>query len=415
MRRTTLEEPASEPGRSVSLSGTNLERAGDYNRRVTLQAIRAGSATTKLDIAAQTGLTVPTISNIVSRLLDEGLIVETGRLRSGRGQPAAMFEINPNGCYAIGLNIDRDHQTMVLIDLAGQVRARLSQGLRLGAPEAVAAFVAEGWMEFGKIAAHDRIVGMGVAIPDDLTRVDLPQRPAPDPRWRDFDIRGLLSPHPDLAVFVENDAAAAALGERHFGHGLKTASFFYMLINSGLGGGLVVEGEYFRGAQGRSGEIGFLPVHSTSTPARTLQEVVSLAGLHAHTGLDVSTLGGEDGQVISPVLQQRIDDWIDLAAALLIDPVISISCLINPQAIYLGGRLPVSLVERLALRIDQLLSDRVDVLPTAPVRPAALASDAPAMGAAILPILDRYLPSRAALRNLDQRSLTEPVSRPPPG
>ena len=77
----------------ASLSGTNIERAGDYNQRVALQSIRVGLAKTKQEVAAYTGLTVPAVTNITNRLLDDGLIIEAGKLHGHRGQPAMTFGV----------------------------------------------------------------------------------------------------------------------------------------------------------------------------------------------------------------------------------------------------------------------------------------------------------------------------------
>ena len=162
--------------RGANLSGTNLERAGDHNQRVALQSIRIGAARTKQDIATLTGLTVPAITNIANRLLEDGLILEAGKLQGSRGQPAMTFSINPDGCFSIGLNIDRDHITIVLLDFAGQVRARATREVAFAGPEEVTAFFDENWATFIKTRGvkASRIIGVGVAMPDDIANVDLP-------------------------------------------------------------------------------------------------------------------------------------------------------------------------------------------------------------------------------------------------
>ncbi len=114
---------------SGSLSGTNLARAGDYNQRTVLQAIRLAPGTTRVDIAQQTGLTPPTIANITGRLVDLGLVRVTGRRQGGRGQPALQLEVERNGAFALGLNIDRDHLTLATLDLAGEVRSRITRDI----------------------------------------------------------------------------------------------------------------------------------------------------------------------------------------------------------------------------------------------------------------------------------------------
>src|SRR3546814_16780664 len=94
----------------------------------------------------------------------------------------------------------------------------------------------------------------------------------------------------DLPVFVENDAAAAAMGEMQLGLGQTLSSFFYILISSGLGGGIVVAGAYFRGADGRSGAMGFLRAPPEDGGVQPVQKLVSLSGLAKHIAADGLTI-----------------------------------------------------------------------------------------------------------------------------
>src|SRR3954447_21780476 len=82
---------------SSHLSGTNLERAGDHNQRVTLHAIRVNGPITRSDLRSMTGLTAAAITNITDRLLKQRLILKAGRTRGTRGQPATKLVINPDG------------------------------------------------------------------------------------------------------------------------------------------------------------------------------------------------------------------------------------------------------------------------------------------------------------------------------
>ncbi|EJL27805.1 transcriptional regulator/sugar kinase [Caulobacter sp. AP07] len=389
----------------ASLSGANLERVGDHNQRVILQAIRVGGPITRVALAQISGLTPPAVANITKRLLDDGLILEAGRVQGPRGQPAMNLTINPDGCLSIGVNIDRDHITVVMLDLLGAVRARASQEIEFPLPDDVARFCKT---QIRKMLAAwkdrpPRLAGIGVALPDDLGRVDLPHRPENYDVWSSVDVGQLLADVLPLPVFLENDAAAAALGELQFGHGLRKPSFFYVLISSGLGGGLVVEGNYFRGAQGRSGEIGFLPVRSPKTKARSLQEVVSLSALYAHLAAGGVTVGRPDQLAgLSRKGQALVEAWIALSAKLLVQPFVGISCVVNPEAIYIGGRLPTDLIDRLVEAVNARLARLEDLPALASVERAATSADGPAVGAALLPFMDQLLPSRAALMKTSQ-------------
>lgn len=394
--RTAARSAAFEDG----LSGTNLERAGDHNQRVTLQAIRARGPITRADLADITNLTAPAIANITRRLLNEGMILKAGRLTGGRGQPATRLVVNPDGAFSIGLNIDRDHITVVALDFVGQVRFRASREVHFAMPDEVHAFVRDTLetLRRDRLIDFDRLIGMGIGMPDDLGRVRLPNRPEAYEVWSEIDVQAFFSDLIDVPVVLENDAAAAAIGEMQFGHGLQSRSFIYTLISAGLGGGLVINGHYFRGADGRSGEIGFLPIDNGSEA--TLQDAVSLYALYARLirhGINATVPA--DLENLSPQAQAVVDTWLDEAARLLYMPFLTLNCAINPEAHYIGGRMPAAIIDGLCDRLNAMyagLSDR-RLPPVAPVRRAALAMDACACGAGILPFNERFLPIREAL------------------
>lgn len=383
---------------SAGLSGTNLERGSSHNLRVTLQAIRLNAPVTKVELAEITGLTPPSITNITRKLLADGLITEAGRRRGERGQPALKLAIDPDGAFSIGVNIDRDHITMVALDFLGELRARVVEDIQFAMPDQVADFVRRN-LDAIRAAGQvdmDRIAGIGVAIPDDFGQVDLPQRPSEFGVWETVDIKHLLGAH-DLEVFVENDATAAAIGELQFGHGRGARTFFYILISAGLGGGLVIDGHSVSGSSGRSGEIGFLPIGKARRNPMVLQDVVSLSGLHGHLAESGIANVGRLDRLTGPAAKAALE-WTDKAADLLCDPLLVINALIDPDAIFIGGRLPAQLIDQLCDRLALNIRRQGASLPArAPIQRAALAEDAAAMGAAILPFSNRFLPTRAAM------------------
>lgn len=385
------------PEGSIRLSGTNLERAADHNQRITLHAIRVAGSLTRVDLANITGLTAPAIANITKRLRDEGLIADAGRRRGLRGQPPTKLVVNPQACYAIGINLDRDHITIVLVNFVGETVARRSLEVEFALPGQVREFYELSIRDMIRAAGveAERIVGIGVARPDDLAKVDLPGRPSAYAQWDKVDLAALFAEPLGLPVFVENDSAAAAMGEQQLGLGQQLSSFFYVLVSWGLGGGLVIDGAYFRGAAGRSGEIGFL----LADGGAQIQNFVSLSGLSRKleaVGASVPDMLRAHGQ--DPGIEPIVDAWIDGAVARLAGPMAAINCLINPAAILIGGRLPGRYVDRLAERLNlHLAANAANIPALAPVRRAMLSEDAPAVGAAILPFSHFLLPRPNAL------------------
>ena len=402
MRKAKPSDESASIARAESyLSGTNLTRAGDHNQRVTLHAVRINGPVTRNELALHTGLTPAAIANITNRLLNDQLILNAGRLRGARGQPASKFVINPDSRFSIGLNVDRDHITLVVLDFVGKVRGRASREIHFAKPDAGRTFFRR---SVGQLLAktgikRERLVGVGVAFPDDIARAHLPDQPADYAAWASVRIEDLIRDILAIPVFIENDAAAAAIGEMQFGSGHRYRSFFYLLVTAALGGGLVADGGYIRGAGGRSGEIGWLHGSNAAGEIHQLQNIVSLSCLYsrlAEKGFRVATPRGLIR--LEPAARSIVDRWISESTEALVESFLAINCLINPQAILIGGRLPAELVDRLANSLNDRLSVYASQVPAiAPVSRALTSDDAPAVGAAILPFSYRLLPTRFAL------------------
>ncbi len=375
--------------------GATIEDAGAHNTRMVLRAIRAQGTLTKAELARQTGLAHPTVTNITRRLMERGLLRTAGMQRGGRGQPATRLVINAEGAHAVGLNVDRDHITMVLADFAGTVKARLDSEVAFALPEQVRSFYRRNLDKLLAMAGveAEAITGIGLALPDGLGVVDLPGMPGDYAQWSATNLEALFAEPLGKPIFIENDAAAAAIGEMQFGRGQREQSFFYVLISYGLGGGLVVGGHYDRGADGRSGEIGFMPVLGEGGAPVPLQSIVSIAGLNrrlAQAGRPPFAQGEASGA--DAALQRVLDDWIEECARALVQPLVAVNLLINPGVVLVGGRLPMPLLERLTQRTNLLLRSGGREAPAiAPVMAAALAEDASAVGAALLSFDDLAL------------------------
>lgn len=400
-KKSPRNETAAGRAPGPQLSGTNLMHAGDHNQRVTLHAVRVSGPATRTELAVMTGLTPAAIANITNRLLTDRLILNAGRLRGARGQPATKFVVNPDSCFSIGLNVDRDHVTLVVLDFVGKVRARASREIHFANPATVRVFYQR---SIGRLLARagiarERLIGVGVAFPDDIARAHLPDQPADYAAWASVRIDDLIRDVLDIPVFIENDAAAAAIGEMQFGSGHRYRSFFYLLVTAALGGGLVADGNYFRGANGRSGEIGWLRARAEDGAENQLQNIVSLSALYsrlAASGFRVATPRGLTR--LEPAARRIVDLWIRESTEALVSSFVAINCLINPEAILIGGRLPAILVDRLAASLNERVAAFAAQIPAiAPVARALTSDDAPAVGAAILPFSYRLLPTRFAL------------------
>lgn len=390
------------------LSGTNLARAGDYNQRTVLQAIRLKQPVTRNDLARQTGLTAPAIANIVNRLAELDLVFTNVRTVGSRGAPSIQLRVNPDGAFSLGLNIDRDHLTMVALDLAGRVRARASSEISFAMPEQVQSFVDKYLPQLirkGRVI-EGRILGLGVAIPDELGTIEVPHLPKRYSVWDRTDVAALLSDQINWPIYQDNDAAAAALGEAQQATALENPSFFYLLITALLGGAPVFDRTYHRGATSRSGEIGLHPDHTVRRPGAVVQDTVSLAALRQRleqAGRPIARI--EELTTEDPLIEAIVAGWLADVTRSLTDPLVSLAFMLNLDAILIGGRLPLPLVKKLAQSLDgSLAAYRIPHQPR--ILPATMPMDAPAIGAAMLPFLDQLLPSEAILAKAEVNSVS---------
>jgi predicted NBD/HSP70 family sugar kinase len=378
------------------IRGQNIMRAAVHNRELLLHHIRAKGRISRLELAGLTGLTPPGVFKITKDLLHENWLTYS-RTREGlRGQPTSLLSINPDAAFSIGLNIDRNSITFVVLDFGGSVRETFRHDVRFATPAEVKAVFAQDFATVRSQHTHaaNGLVGIGVSIPDDFATQ---ANTSLEAQWRQVSFDALFADITDLPVFRENDAAAAAIGEMVFGAGLEVDSFFYLYFSIGLGGGLVLNRHYIRGSHGRSGELGYLPQinpfrSSRSALGQRVGRVASLSGLqdalHAagYAGASIDQLDLDD-QALSSVVQ----DWIQAAADLLYLPLLTAVCMIDPDAIFLGGHLPSPIVESLSLEINKRLSMSVGVdWPEHVVRPGKVTANAAAVGAAVIAFRDRW-------------------------
>lgn len=378
--------------------GSNPERNRHHNRRVVLEAIRSHGALGRTEIGRLTHLTAQAVANIVDDLVAEHFLIEVGRRRSGRGQPPLQFSINAEGPITVGIELGADHLTTVLLDLTGRVRATSNKPVSALEPEAMAGQVAGEVRRLrGTLGRPAPALGVGVVMPGPFRVADAALAgPGTLPEWQDVDAGELLTKAIGEPVIVENDATAAAVGERLHGAGRSIEDFCFIYFGVGLGLGIMQGGRPMRGAFGNAGEIGLVPVKSgASGELLPLEQVVSLHALRqrlAASGLPALDVGSiaELLAARNPVLMR----WIEDAAYCLAQLVLMLENILDPETIVLGGQLPDEVIHALIAAIEPLpasIASRPDR--TQPrVRLGQTGQLTAALGAAALPLFDTVTP-----------------------
>jgi predicted NBD/HSP70 family sugar kinase len=266
-------------------AGTNLAGLRDHNTALVLGLLRtAVEGSSRTQLAAETGLTPQAISKITARLLAAGLVMEAGRGLSTGGKPRTVLTLRAEAGCAVGVELDRRNTTILLVDLAGQTRRRWSVPLGLAAdtPTRVITELAERLrLAMGDAPAGARILGVGVGCRGPLDHASgVLHQPAGLPAWDGFPLRDALAAQLDgLPVVLDKDTNAATLATPAPG---TTA---YLHLADGLGAGLVIAGNIYRGARTNAGEFGHQVAQvdgpQCSCGARGCLEALCLAALAA--------------------------------------------------------------------------------------------------------------------------------------
>ena len=243
-------------------TSTNLLWLGGLNQSRVLDAVRRSDGVSRVELAEQTGLTAQTVSNIVRRLLEDGLVLEDGRATSRGGKPATVLRLNAGAYYAVGMHIDPASTTLVVTDLAGQVvaRARRRTPSSQGPRRVIAALSRSVRAIVEQASVPDRILGLGVATPGPLDTGGGAVTPPHLPGWRAVPLREALAEGTGLEVVIDNDATAATIGERWAGGAERSSDMAFVYVGTGVGGGLVLDGRVYRGGSLNAAEIGHVTV-----------------------------------------------------------------------------------------------------------------------------------------------------------
>ena len=377
------------------IAGSRIEDARIFNRRLVFETIFQRAPISRVEIANIVGLKPQTISSITRELLEQGLISEAGRSSGLRGQPQIYLEPNADAGFSVGIHVDRNHCQLMICDLKRSARARMEISCNTRDPDETVARMAEGIAQAlaeNAIPRH-KVWGIGLVLPtfgSDVYDFDFSMQHWE--AWRDTPFVENLQSLCGLQVLVENDATAAAIGERIHRSGAQDATFVYFYIGHGTGAGLIIDGYPFKGVGGNAGELGLLPIAgldgSPVWPETGAKDILSLAGLAHACGMTAETVDSDELNRLCAVRDHRLMNWVASAAAVVRDASAIIEVMFDPGFIAVGGALPRAIVEMLVDRAYPLRSTpaarRDRTFPR--LMPAILIHDAAVTGAAMLPI-----------------------------
>lgn len=358
-------------------------------RRLLGLLFRRGGATQAALIEA-TDLTQQSVSRLVGGLAAQGMVVFGEKASLGkRSYPSTLVHLAPDHTYGLGVAVMADAVALAAVDFAGKVR--FERKARMGAMP-VAKVLA--WTDAALAEAADALgrplgtlAGLGISVAGSFIG-DAPGFNTPHSleEWAGLDVARLFSERYALPAFAENDGSAAAMAEAMIGVGRWAKSFAYLYLGAGVGGGVVLNGELWRGRFGNAGEFaGGLPGNIYPFPNLELLRLIVAQGGQRFDTVD------EMIEAYDPSWP-AIDEWIARVRDSLSIIASNATAILDLEAIVIGGRTPPDLARRMIGHIELFdQKRRLAPRPTARLVPSEAPGEAAAIGAAMLPLRAVYL------------------------
>ncbi|MGW1991812.1 ROK family protein [Embleya sp. NPDC001921] len=333
-----------------------------HNLALVSREIAAHGPCARTEVATATGLVPASVTGLAADLIGRGLVAEVGSASTGgRGRPRRLLRLVPGRVVAIAVQVTLERVEVMAADLAGTVvhRTSVPHHAPFGDPEPPAAVLAR---EIGRAEAVVRarpdvhLARVVIAMAGPVTGPGHTVAAAIDFGWSRTDLRALVLAHlPDLAcpLDVVNDANVAALAEYHARAeqgGELPYAVAYIKADTGVGGGLVVDGRIHTGTHGTAGEVGHIPLafDGPDCPCgargclamyvgpEPLTTAAGLADLAARDGIDAA-LAELDRRLHAG--DARAVDALAVAGRAVGAAVLAISGLVDPGEVILGGYL----------------------------------------------------------------------------
>ncbi|WP_258881570.1 ROK family protein [Paenibacillus sp. sptzw28] len=239
------------------------------NTAIVLESVLKSAPLSRAQISEFTGLNKATVSSLVQDLIDSHLVIEIGPGESSGGRKPVMLLFNRSSGYAIGIDLGVNYIRGVLTDLEGTVVTSRELTLKAQAAQDVLPILTE-CIETLIAAMPDSpygLVGIGIGVPGIVNdRGDVLF--APNLGWTQVPLESMIEERFSVPVTIDNEANAGAQGEQKYGAGRGIPHQIYVSVGIGIGTGIILGKELYKGASGFSGELGHLSIEMNGKPCR---------------------------------------------------------------------------------------------------------------------------------------------------
>jgi glucokinase len=360
------------------------------NAQLLLKLLRTGGPCSKADLVRASGLSAPTVTNVIAHLTSAGLVEPLGEGDSTGGRPPDILRFRAEKGYVVAVEITHSLIRLLLTDLDGSEldRQEINLSWSESAPPEVCSLVARevckltrkhGYSDSQLLAA---VVGVPAIVNvNEGSVLELSALKG----WSKVPLGAMLEKQLKCLVIVENDTNLAAQGESYRGAARGARDFVFITVGEGVGAGIFVRGKLYRGSAWTAGEIGYLRVPSISRQKPVVQDYGRLEKVLGAGGI-LKSWQSANQKARTRLKVTRAPEVFDLAAAgnarakrilqhraqILADIVLDLSLILNPSLILLGG--DVGNHPRLVNEVNSLLEG--GEFAVVPVKLGALGSTA---------------------------------------
>lgn len=236
----------------------NRDLIRSINRSTVLNTIKTSESISRVEIARKTGLSAATVTGITAELIEDGLVFEKAEGDSRGGRRPILLAINPQGGYVVGVKLMEKYVVGAITDLEATILSKHSKEHSVQSPEVAVDILAEVVNTLvGEIQIpHNRLLGVGMGLAGIVNARDGILRYSPYFGWRDVPFVDLLQSRLQTPIYIDNDVNTLTLNEQLFGSGQGIENFLTVTVGRGIGLGIVVNGQLYRGGYGGGGEFG---------------------------------------------------------------------------------------------------------------------------------------------------------------
>ncbi|WNS79123.1 ROK family protein [Domibacillus sp. DTU_2020_1001157_1_SI_ALB_TIR_016] len=231
------------------------------NKRRLLQEVIHHSPISRANLSKTTGLNKSTVSAQIQELVDEKFIFEIGQGQSSGGRRPVMLMFNKQAGYAIGVDIGVGDMIVLLTDLDGSIVSEHYFDLNQSSPDETIELLLKTIQQvIDKMPGSPYgLIGIGICVPGLVNRSEQIVL-TPNSHWDNIELKKIVEDAFQVPVTIENEANAGAYGENIYGAAKAYNNFIYVSVSTGIGLGLVLDNELYKGIHGFSGEMGHMTI-----------------------------------------------------------------------------------------------------------------------------------------------------------